>query len=111
MAHEALTQIPSPPRRRRLWSRPSTSEGRRALWLVVGGLALQPVTALLVRILSLPSAVGALSALGLLAMIVGGAFATIAVARHGERSILVLATLPLSLFLVFFVIAEFAFPH
>jgi len=112
VAHGALVERSSEPGgRRRFSGRPSTAEGRRALWLVAGGLALIPFAALLVQVIHLPSALGALGALGMLAIAVGGVFAVVALVRRGERSIFVFVTALAGLLAVFFVIGELAFPH
>ena len=106
MAHGALARRWPLPGGRRLSGHPSTEEGHRALRLVVGGLALVPLGALLVRVVELPSAVGVLGLLGLLAIVAGGVLAVLAIARRGERSIFVFATLPVWFFAVFVVLGE-----
>jgi hypothetical protein len=90
--------------------RPATWEGRRALWVVVGGLAAVPVAGLLARATGI-SALGVIGAAGVLAILGGGVLALVAVVRRGERSVLVLATLPLWLFWIAFAIGELADPH
>ena len=84
--------------------------GRRALWIVAGGLALVLLTALLVRVVGVWFA-GPLSLLGLLAVVVGGVFGIVAIVRRGERSILVFAALAVWLFWVLFLIGELVQPH
>jgi hypothetical protein len=91
-------------------ARPATRDGCRALWLVAGGLAALPVAGALARSTGI-AALGVIGAAGVLAILAGGALALIAVFRRGERSILVLATLPLWLFWIVFVIGELAGPH
>ena len=48
---------------------------------------------------------------GLATVIVGGAFATVAIIRRGERSVFVLATLAVWALALFLVVGELAFPH
>lgn len=106
MAHGAQTAGSPLPRRRRIAGRPATRKGRRAAWLVAGGLALVPLAALL-SLAHVPSAVaGPLGLLGLLTAVAGGVLAIVAVVRHGERSIAVFAALLVGLYAAFFVIGE-----
>jgi hypothetical protein len=104
MARGTLVHRPS------LAVRPATREGRRALWLVAGGLAALPVAGMLARTTGI-SAMGVVGAAGVLAILAGGVLTLIAVVRRGERSVLVLATLPLWLFWIVFAIGELADPH
>ena len=108
MTHDAQTKKALLPRRRGIVLRPETREGRRAVLLAAGGLAVIPLTALLVRVAHAPSAVGILGLLGLLTVVAGGAYAIAAIVRLRERSILVFATLLVGLFATFFVIGEIA---
>ena len=48
---------------------------------------------------------------GLATVIVGGAFATVAIIRRDERSVFVLATLGVWELALFLVVGELAFPH
>jgi len=95
---------------RRVVALPSTTEGRRAFWIVLAGLALLPVAGLLSRAFDV-SELGVVGLLGIVAILAGGVLALVAVVRRGERSIVVLATLPVWLFWVVFVIGELAQPH
>ena len=47
--------------------------------------------------------------IGLLTVVVGGVFAITAIFRRGERSVLVLATLPVSVFALLVLLAQIIF--
>jgi hypothetical protein len=90
--------------------RPTTTEGRLSLRLVVGGLLLVPLAAAIVAATDVHG-VGAAALAGLLSIVVGGVFAIVAVTRRGERSSFVLATLLVWAVAAFLLIGELAFPH
>ncbi|HEY6961690.1 MAG TPA: hypothetical protein VI408_07360 [Gaiellaceae bacterium] len=57
------------------------------------------------------SALGLAAFAGLLSMIVGGVLAVVSMLRRHERSIYVLASVPLSALALFIVVGELAVPH
>ena len=97
--------------------RPATSEGTWSLRLVSGGFMLVALLVLLAGLTGVHADVGPVSLLGVFALaglafvIVGGAFAIVAIVRRGERSVFVLATLPVWALAVFLVVGELAFSH
>ncbi|MGI9116990.1 MAG: hypothetical protein ACR2JV_05080 [Gaiellales bacterium] len=98
--HDAETGL-DPPAPRRYWV-PRTQLGRWGLGLGVLGAVLMPAWMLF-------GPLGAFPQLGLMA--VGGACALVAIVRRGERAMLAfLGLLPL-LFVLVFLVGEFAFPH
>lgn len=112
MAHGFLHE--GPPRRKSIRFRgcPSTREGTRSLRLIAGGVAVVLVLALFSASTDIHAMVGPVSLLGvgaligLLLVIAGGALALAAIIRQGERSIFVLATLPIWVLAVFLVVGE-----
>src|ERR1700675_5059015 len=102
MAHGLLHE--GSPRRQSMrfrGRRPSTREGTRSLRLIAGRVALVLVVVLFIALTGIHAMVGPVSLLGvgaligLLLVITGGALALAAIIRYGERSIFVLATLPI----------------
>jgi hypothetical protein len=97
--------------------RPATNEGTWSLRLVGGGFALVSLLVLLIGLTDVHADVGPVSLFGVLALgglatvIVGGAFATVAIIRRGERSVFVLATLAVWALALFLIVGELAFPH
>lgn len=97
--------------------RPSTSEGTRSLRLIAGGVAVVLVAVLFIALTGIHAMVGPVSLLGvgaligLLLVITGGALALAAIIRYGERSIFVLATLPIWVLAVFLVVSELFLSH
>ena len=94
-------------------SRAASREGKLALRLVAGGLALAVLCILLNAGLDVSIGrlhpVAALAFLGLLAVVAGGVFAMIAITQRGERSTWVFATVPVWLFALLWVVLEVAF--
>jgi len=97
--------------------RPTTIEGDWSLRLVGGGLALTAGAIALVAITGLHADIGPVSLvgvsalIGLVSVIAGGVFAIVALLRRNERSVFVLATLPVSTLALFLVVGELAVPH
>lgn len=95
--------------------RPASHEARLAQRLVASGLVLAALVIVFIAATGLHAWVGPLSLLGLLALIgfliviAGGVFAIIAVIRRGERSVLIFATLLVSVFALFVVLAQIVF--
>lgn len=91
---------------------PVTAEGRWSLRLVAAGIvlvAIGRVTFALTGTQALAGPVplhGVVALVGVLAILQGGILALVAIARRGERSIFVLATLPVWLIPVVFVVAD-----
>lgn len=95
----------------------ATRMGTWSIRLVGGGLAVTTVLVVLVAATDVRADVGPVSLVGLLAfcglvtVIAGGVLALVALLRGGERSVYVLATLPLWVFALFLVIGELAASH
>ena len=91
----------------------TSKEGGLALLLVGGGLAFAVLCILLNAWLDVSigrlHVIAALALVGLLTVVAGGVLAAIAIARHGERSIWVYATVPVWLFALLSVVLEVAF--
>ena len=92
----------SPRRRARFHrGRPTTDAGATALRLVGGGLVFVVLVVAFVAVTDIHAEIGPLSLLGLaafaglLTIVVGGLYALLALVGRGERSVLVLATLPM----------------
>jgi hypothetical protein len=115
MAHTSVGRGFPDQRGARLDRRPASHEARLALRLVASGLVLAALAIVLSAATGLDASVGPLHLLGLLALIglltvsAGGVFAFTAIFRRGERSILVLATLPVSVFALLAVLAQVIF--
>jgi hypothetical protein len=107
MARSVIAQGVPPPGGRPLFRRPATRAGRRAVWIVAGGVALIVLAAAVVRIV-FHEITGPVSLVGVAAILVGGVLGAVAVARRRERSILVYAAVGLWVLLVLFVIGELA---
>lgn len=94
--------------------RPASHEARLALRLVASGLVIA-VLSIVLTAAGLQASVGPVSVLGMMAIIglltvvAGGVFAITAIFRRGERSVLVLATLPVSVFALLVLLAQIIF--
>ena len=97
--------------------RPTTSAGAWSVRLVAGGLAVVILLVLFMAVTDVRVEVGPVSLLGvtafggLLAVIAGGVFATLSIFRRAERSIFVVASLPVWAIAIFLVVVELAVPH
>ena len=106
----------SPRRRARFHrGRPTTDPGASALRLVGGGLAFVVLVVAFVAVTDVHADIGPLSLLGLaafaglLTVVVGGVYALLALVGRGERSVLVLATLPVWALALALVVVELFF--
>jgi hypothetical protein len=115
MAHTSVARGSPDQHGARLDRRPASYEGRLALRLVASGFVLAALVIVFNAATGLHASVGPVSLLGLLALIglltviAGGVFAVTAVFRHGERSVLIFATLPVSVFALLVVLAQIIF--
>lgn len=93
--------------------RVASSEGKRALQLVVGGLAFAVLFIVLNAWIDVSigqlHVIAALALVGLLVVVAGGVLALIAISRHGERSAWVLGTSAVSLLALLVIVMQFAF--
>lgn len=95
--------------------RPTTDAGASALRLVGGGLAFVVLVVTFVAVTDVHADIGPLSLLGLaafaglLTVVVGGVYALLALVGRGERSVLVLATLPVGALALVLVVVELFF--
>jgi hypothetical protein len=97
--------------------RPTTSAGAWSVRLVDGGLAVVIFLVLFMAVTVVRVEVGPVSLLGLtafgglLVVIAGGVFAIRSIFRSGERSIFVVATLPVWVIAILLVVGELAVSH
>ncbi len=114
MAHTSVARGSPDQQSARLDLGPASREARLALRLVASGLVIAAL-AIVCTVSGLKASVGPVAVLGLLALIglltvvAGGVFAMIAIFRRGDRSALVLATLPVSVFALLVVLAQIIF--
>jgi hypothetical protein len=114
MAHTSIVRGSPDQHSARPDRRPASHEARLALRLVASGFVIAAL-AIVCTATGLQASVGPVSLLGLLALIglliviAGGVFATIAIFRRGDRSFLLFATLPVSVFALLVVLAQIIF--
>jgi hypothetical protein len=96
---------------------PATREGTWSLRLIGGGAALTVLAAGVIAVTGFRAEVGPLSLLGaaglagVLGVVAGGVLSIVAIARRGERSVYVLAPLPVWLFAAFLLVGELTTSH
>jgi hypothetical protein len=88
-----------------VWSK--TRMGKSAAVLTLIFIAVMALKLTMLRIMIIPLPTPLIALLGIIGFILG----VIAIIKNKDRALLTLLSIPIGLFIIFWIIAEFTFPH